>query len=335
MITIQDVAKKANTSIATVSRVLNNKGGYSKKTKEKVIKIIDELGYESNAIARSLKRNKTNTIGVLVPNVSSMLANEILNGIENYASTHDYSVLTSYTYTDRKKVMKSLKTFQKQRVDGLIFVSDNFQEEYYRYICKMDIPVVLAATEDKRFPVSFVKVNDFKASYDAVSYLIAMGHTKIAMISGNPQDPIAGKMRIKGYQEALKAGGARESKILFSQDYNFKSGRKNFKKLIEKYPETTAIFAASDELAVGALNMASELKIIVPHDLSIIGYDNIMMSEMVWPPLTTLSQPLEKIGYEATRELIEEIDKEKQSGVHCYIDHEIVERSSVQKLVAD
>lgn len=334
MITIEDVARKANTSIATVSRVLNDKGGYSEKTKQRVIEVVDALGYESNAIARSLKRNKTNTLGVLVPNVSSMLATAILNGIEDYASTHDYSVLTSYTYTNREKVMKSLKTFQEQRVDGLIFVSDNFEEEYYQYIQKMKIPVVLAATENKEYPVSFVKVNDYKASYDAVSYLIAKGHKKIGMISGNPADPVAGQLRIKGYQKALEDAGVKvdPSKIIYSADYQFESGRKNFKKLIKKHPEITAIFAASDELAVGALNMASELKIVVPDEISIMGYDDILMSTMVWPPLTTLSQPLEKIGYESTKKLLEEIDKLKKSGEHYYIDHEIVERSSVAKL---
>lgn len=334
MITIEDVAKKANTSIATVSRVLNDKGGYSEKTKERVMGVVNALGYESNAIARSLKRNKTNTIGVLVPNVSSMLANEILNGIEEYASTHGYSVLTSYTYTKREKVMKSLKTFQEQRVDGLIFVSDNFEEEYYQYITKMKIPVVLAATEDKEFPVTFVKVNDFKASYDAVSYLISKGHERVAMISGNPADPVAGKLRIEGYKQALKDAGIKvdPSKIMYSTDYIFESGRKNFKKLIKKHPDVTAIFAASDELAVGALNMASELKMSVPEEISIMGYDNILISTMVWPPLTTLSQPLEKIGYESTKKLIQEIEKSKKSGEHYYIEHEIVERSSVAKL---
>lgn len=334
MITIEDVAKKANTSIATVSRVLNDKGGYSEKTKERVIGVVDALGYESNAIARSLKRNKTNTIGVLVPNVSSMLANEILNGIEEYASTHGYSVLTSYTYTNREKVMKSLKTFQEQRVDGLIFVSDNFEEEYYQYIKKMKIPVVLAATENQEYPVSFVKVNDYKASYDAVSYLISMGHEKIAMISGNPVDPVAGKLRIEGYKQALKDAGIRvdSNKIMHSDDYVFESGRKNFKKLMKKELAITAVFAASDELAVGALNMASELKIAVPEEISIMGYDDILISTMVWPPLTTLSQPLEKIGYESTKKLIEEIDKSKKSGDYYYIDHKIVERSSVANL---
>lgn len=335
MITIEDVAKKANTSIATVSRVLNNKGGYSEKTKERVIEVVEALGYESNAIARSLKRNKTNTIGVLVPNVSSMLANEILNGIEEYASTNGYSVLTSYTYTDREKVMKSLKTFQEQRVDGLIFVSDNFEEEYYEYITKMNIPVVLAATENKDFPVTFVKVNDFKASYDAVSYLISKGHESIAMISGNPEDPVAGKLRIEGYKQALTDAGIEvdSSKIMYSTDYIFESGRKNFQKLIKKHPGVTAIFAASDELAVGALNMASELKIAVPDEISIMGYDNILISTMVWPPLTTLSQPLEKIGYESTKKLLQEIEKSKKSGEHYYIDHEVIERSSVAKLM--
>src|SRR5699024_4240973 len=103
----------------------------------------EELGYESNAIARSLKNKKTNTIGVLVPNVSSMLSNEILNGIEEYAHTNGYSVLTSYTYSDSDKVMKSLKTFNEQRVDGLIFVSDFFLSEYYEYVRDRKMPIVL------------------------------------------------------------------------------------------------------------------------------------------------------------------------------------------------
>ena len=164
-----------------------------------------------------------------------------------------------------------------------------------------------------------------------------MGHEKIGMISGNPEDPVAGQLRIKGYRDALKDAGIKvdSSRIMHSNDYLFESGRKNFKKLIKKSPELTAVFAASDELAVGALNMASELKITVPDEVSIMGYDDILISTMVWPPLTTLSQPLERIGYEATRKLIEEIDKSKKSGEHYYIDHQIAKRSSVAKLKED
>lgn len=334
MVTIEDVAKLANTSIATVSRVMNNKSGYSKETKKRVTEAIESLGYESNAIARSLKRNKTNTIGVLVPNVSSMLSNKILNGIEDYASSHNYSVLTSYSYSKPDKVMRSLKTFQEQRVDGLIFVSDDLTDRYYDYILKMDIPMVMAANEDNRYPLSFVKVDDFKAVYDAVSYLIKMGHRKIGMISGHPSEPIAGKVRIEGYKKALADADIEidEGKIIYRNDFNFESGREIFEEMTKKYPDTTAIFAASDELAVGALNKANELNVKVPEDISIIGYDNIPISTMVWPALTTVSQPLEEIGYEATKELLRQIEEEKESDLHCYKTHEIVERASVKKI---
>lgn len=334
MITIEDVARLAGTSIATVSRVMNEKGGYSEKTKQKVIEAIESLGYESNAIARSLKRNKTNTIGVLVPNVSSMLSNEILNGIEDYASSHNYSVLTSYSYSNPEKVMRSLKTFHEQRVDGLIFVSDNLKEEYYNYIVKMNIPMVMAANEDDRYPISFVKVNDFKAVYEAVTYLIEMGHRQIGMISGHPAEPIAGKVRIAGYKKALSDAGIAidESKIIYRNDFNFESGREIFEELLTKFPEITAVFAASDELAVGALNKAYEMNVKIPNQVSIIAYDNLPISTMVWPALTTVSQPLEQIGYEATRELIKKIDQDKKTELHYYIPHEIIKRASVARI---
>lgn len=334
MVTIEDVAKLADTSIATVSRVMNNKSGYSKKTKKRVIEAIESLGYESNAIARSLKRNKTNTIGVLVPNVSSMLSHEILNGIENYASSHNYSVLTSYSYSEPEKVMRSLKTFQEQRIDGLIFVSDILRESYYNYIVKMDIPMVMAANEDDRYPISFVKVDDFKAVHDAVSYLIEMGHEEIGMISGHPDEPIAGKVRIEAYKRALDDANIEidEKKIIYRNDFNFKSGREILEELVSKHPNMTAVFAASDELAVGALNKANELNIKIPEELSLIAYDDTPISTMVWPALTTVSQPLEEIGYEATKELVKKIEEDKNTELHYYIPHKIVKRDSVKRL---
>ena len=302
LVTIEDVAKRANTSIATVSRVLNKKTGYSEKTKLKVLEAIEELGYESNAIARSLKNKKTNTIGVLVPNVSSMLSNEILNGIEEYAHTNGYSVLTSYTYSDAERVMKSLKTFNEQRVDGLIFVSDFFLPEYYEYIRDREMPVVLTATESPDYPLSFIKVDDFKAAYDAVSYLISKGHENIGMISANPEvhPSAAGKSRLEGYKKALQDAhlDIDDKRIVFCDGFTFSIGRSKFKELIKNAPTTTAIFASSDDLAVGALNMAYELGVQIPQEVSIIGYDNIPITEMVWPPLSTVSQPSKKIGYE-------------------------------------
>lgn len=161
-----------------------------------------------------------------------------------------------------------------------------------------------------------------------------MGHKNISMISGQEENPIAGQLRVNGYKKALKEAGIDfdRRKIVFGEDFTFEYGQKGFSKLLQRNPEMTAIFAASDELAVGALNKANELKISIPKDLSIIGYDNIMITEMVWPPLTTVSQPLEKIGYLATKKLIQEIDHKTESIVHKYIKHEIIERGSVMDL---
>jgi len=334
MTTIEDIAKKANTSIATVSRVLNNKEGFSEETRQKVLQAMEETGYESNAIARSLKKQKTNTIGVVIPNISSMLSNDILNGIEEYAHAHDYSVIVSYTYSDPKKVMQTLKTFNEQRVDGILFTSDYLTDEYYQYLERMNAPVVLVATEAQNYSLPFVKVNDVKASYAAVDHLIQKGHTNIGMLSGPPSDPIAGAPRIEGYKQALKEADIeiKDSKIVHRKDFSFDDGKATVKKLLDKHPDTTAIFAASDELAIGALKMAHEEGIAVPEELSIIGYDNLLMAEMVWPGLTTLAQPLQQMGYEATKMLVQSIQKKEKNDKAMYIPYEIIERDSVKAL---
>lgn len=333
MTTIEDVAKKANTSIATVSRVLNNKKGFSDETKQRVLEAVNETGYESNAIARSLKNKKTNTIGVIIPNISSMLSSEILKGIEEFANAHDYNVIVSYTYSDPVKVMKALKTFHEQRVDGLIFTSDPLKKEYYTSIEKMGIPVVLVATESKEFQVPFIKVNDFEATITAVNYLIDQGHTEIGMLSGAPEDPIAGKPRIEGYKEALKKAGLEVDlqKIKSHESFGYEDGKETLKSLINQSPEVTAVFAASDEMAAGAIKLAHEMGIDIPGQLSIIGYDNIFLGEVIWPALTTVAQPLQKMGLGATRLLVDLIKGNYKTEKQVYISHEIVERESVKR----
>lgn len=333
MATIEDVAKQAKTSIATVSRVLNKKTGFSEETRQRVLDAIETTGYESNAIARSLKKNKTNTLGVLIPNISSMLSAEILNGIEEYATAHNYNVLVNYTYSKPTKVMKALKTFNEQRVDGLIFTSDLLLEDYYDYLNRMDIPVVLVATESKEYSMPFIKVNDLEASYDAVTYLIDQGHTEIGMMGGNPQDPNAGSQRLEGYKNALTDANLPFDSRSFVHNigYSFEDGVANLKQLLKQFPEVTAIFASSDEMAAGAIKTAHDRGIAVPEELSVIGYDNILISKVIWPALTTVAQPLQKMGEEATKMLIQLIQNKGSTGKQLYIPHQLIERASVQK----
>lgn len=334
MVTIHDVAKEANTSIATVSRVINDLGGYSETTKEKVLKAVEALGYESNAIARSLIVNKTHTIGVVFPNISSMLTYEFLNGIENVAYQKGFSVIVSHTYSKPKRMMESLKNLIEKRVDGIIFASDAVEKEQLEYLQKKNVPVVYLSTKTDNDSFPYVKVDDYQAAFDVAKYLVSIGHTEIGMVAGNPLDLISGVPRIKGFVAGLEQAGLSidNSKITYGADYSFEDGRVQFGHLMTKNPQLTAVFLASDEMASGALTMAHEMEIRVPDEVSIIGYDNAMLSRTTIPALTTLAQPLVEMGEKSCDMLIQMINKEEKVD-SIIMDHQIIERKSVKKLI--
>lgn len=331
-VTIKDVAKHANVSIATVSRILNNTSvGYSEETKKMVMKAIQDLNYKPNAIARGLINKKTQSIGVLFPDVSSMLTSEVLYGIERAVHESGHSVIVCNTNSSNKKTLDYLQVLYENRVEGLIFVSSFLTEDYYKAIKAMDIPTVLVSTKSQKYPLPYVKVDDKDAAYTATSYLIEKGHRKIAMLSGNPKDPIAGRPRIDGFKAALEDHGLPyDDSILFASDHFFyEDGKEMFTRLMNKNPEVTAVFAASDEIAAGALSAAYQLKIQVPNDISIIGYDNLKIAEMAIPPLTTVEQPLREMGKKAAELLFESMTT-GETGQSIIMPHKIIERESVK-----
>lgn len=329
--TIKDVAKQANVSIATVSRVLNGLGGYSKSTEEKVIKAIHELGYQPNAFARGLIKNKSNTIAILFPEVSSQFSSKILRGVEEEAHELRSSVIVCNTASYGKRTMKYLEVLAEKRIDGILFVSEKITAEYYKKLESIKVPVVLVATESYQYHLPFVKVDDRHAAYTATSYLIKNGHTNIGMISGNKEDPIAGLPRIEGYKQALTANGLNvdDDNMVFSKGFSFEDGLANLPILLRKVPDLTAIFAASDSIAMGAISAAYKLGIRIPDDISIIGYDNLPIAEMSIPPLTTVAQPLEKMGKVAANMLFSMMES-GQIAESRIMPHSIVERESVR-----
>lgn len=330
--TIKDVAKKANVSIATVSRILNNQKGYSEKTKRKVLEVIEELDYYPNAIARGLINKKTSTIGVLFPALSSMLVTELLAGIEKAAHLLGSSVIVCHTESNGSKTMKYLQLLNEKRVDGIIFTSEVLKEEYYEFIQKMNIPLVLLSTESRAYSVPYVKVDDRHAAYSATQYLIKNGHIRIGMISGNRNDLIAGKPRIEGFKNALMDYDLpiQDSQIIYSEGFTFTDGLQGLKKLRNQAPEVTAIFTASDEIAFGAISAAFQMGIKIPGDLSIIGYDNLKIAEMSIPPLTSLAQPFYEMGEKAARMIFDMMNGD-QLVESRIMPHSIKERSSVLK----
>jgi len=332
--TIKDVAKHANVSIATVSRIVNGLPGYSEETKKKVQESIEALGYQPNAIARGLINKRTQTIGVLFPEVSGMLSSEVLEGVENAAHDGGFSVIVCNTTSSGKRTVKYLRLLQEKRVDGIIFASEDVKKEYYKIFEEMKVPVVLVSTASSQYDLPYVRVNDYEGAYKATEYLIQKGHEEIGMIGGSYQDPIAGIPRMQGFKDALQKHGLpfSDDHLTTNEGYRFQNGKESLPLLLKKLPNMTALFAASDEMAIGAMSAAHQLGVKVPEELSIIGYDNLKIAEMCYPALTTVSQPLKDMGQTAGEILVNLIKGEKKEAESRYMPFSIVERQSVSDL---
>lgn len=330
--TIKDVAKMAGVSVATVSRVLNNLPGYSEDTRLKVMQAVKELEYQPNAIARGLVNKRTETIGVLFPSVSSSFSSEILHGIEEVAHEHNYSVIVCNTAEDGKRTMKYLQVLREKRVDGIIFSSGVLKPEYYEAVQAMGVPLVLVATQSEFDGVPYVKVDDRQAAYDAAEYLIRRGHRRIGMIGGGEADRIAGKPRYDGFRQALRDHGIPLADAMVQDGgFTFEGGLRAAERLLEAAPETTAVFAAADEMAIAVISAAAGRGIAVPEELSVIGYDNLKLAEMSNPPLTTVAQPLQEMGGLAARKLIAQLDSGITAASEVAL-HTVIERGTVKTL---
>ncbi|PSA94211.1 LacI family transcriptional regulator [Bacillus atrophaeus] len=325
LVTIKDVAKQAEVSVSTVSRIMNNLPGYSEETKKRVEKVIKEIGYQPNAVARGLINRKTKTIGVLVPKVSDLFASEVLAGIEDSAHDLDYSVMVCKTNFDGVRTINYLQTLSEKRVDGIVIVSQGITSECYKKIEKMDVPVALVATQSD-FPLPFIKVNDYQAAYDAASYLVQKGHSKVGMIAGTKGDVISTVPRVEGFKEALSDGGITVTDQMIAYGYfDFKSGIEAMSQLLINEPTITAVFCASDEMAAGALSLLHKKGIKIPSEISVVGYDNTAMAEKTVPPLTTLAQPLYDMGRASIDLLLSSSAK-----IENLYPHHIVERETVR-----
>ncbi len=327
--TINDVAKKAGVSIATVSRIINGLPGYTAETRQTVLDTIQEIGYKPNAIARGLVNKHTNTIGVLLPSISSRLASVLLEGIENTAHHLDYSTIICNTERDGNRTIEYLNVLSEKQVDGIIITSEWLKDVYEEALVAMKIPVVLVLTVSSHSQIPYIKLDDKQAAYQATKYLIERGHKEIGMISGSEDDKIAGLPRIEGYKQAMADNGLTisEDRIVYG-DFAYKSGIMCMEELYRKLPDLSAVFAASDEMAVGALTYAYKKGIKVPDTLSVIGYDDTQDAEMAIPPLTTVHQPVYEMGQRA----VEMLFSSKETAESVIMPHHIVERDSVRRI---
>ncbi|MCD9022819.1 LacI family DNA-binding transcriptional regulator [Cohnella silvisoli] len=294
---IKDVAKKAGVSVTTVSRVLNGEKYVKDDLKARVQRAIDELGYSPSHIARSLVRKKTNLIGVIVPDVTSSFYSTILSTIEKTASINEYNLMVCNIIEDNDKELKYLQIFKQMRVDGIIIMHEKLNTEIRELIHKLDIPIIFSSVKPVEQKFVSVIIDDYAAAYDATRYLIGLGHSRIGFIGGDMRDVTSGQNRFAGYKQALAdcAIEAIGDYIRFG-DYKTQSGYEIMKEMLAGDVVPTAVFAVSDDMAVGAMNCIHDDGLRVPDDLSVIGFDGSQLTEQVRPRLSSMEQPILEMG---------------------------------------
>lgn len=307
-ITIADVAKKAGVSTATVSRVLNNKDRVKDETRQKILDIVKELGYFPNSSAKRLRDNIANTIGVIVPDISTSFYSEIVKGIENKANEMGCNLIVCDAQNRKEKERGYLKLMYNGSVDGMIFVIPQLNKDELKQIQdNYSFTVFGVNTEDCNIPS--ITVDNIDGAYQAVAHLCAHGYTRIAYIGGieaeNDYDHLA---RLEGYKRALY-----DSNLDFIPEYiengryTEEGGSSAFLRLMKLNNPPEAVFCANDEMALGVLKIARKTNIKIPEQVGLIGFDNIRICQYTNPPLTTVSQPAYNIGVLLCERLLQKI----------------------------
>ncbi|UOE93471.1 MULTISPECIES: catabolite control protein A [Bacillaceae] len=327
--TIYDVAREAGVSMATVSRVVNGNPNVKPATRKKVVDAIERLGYRPNAVARGLASKKTTTVGVIIPDISSIFFAELARGIEDIATMYKYNIILCNSDQNKEKEIHLLNTLLEKQVDGIIFMGAQIREELAEQLKRSPVPVVLAATLDKDQDVPSVVIDYKRAVYDAVTHLINKGHTKIGMLSGSLEDPVNGYQKFAGYREAIESAGLPfDENFVKIGDYTYDSGIEAMESFIEMENKPTAIFAATDEMALGIIHGAQDKGFHVPNDFEVIGFDNTRLATMVRPTLSTVVQPMYDIGAVSMRLLTKYMNKEEVSDHIVVLPHRIELRNS-------
>jgi LacI family transcriptional regulator len=325
---LKDVAKLAEVSLGTASKVINNI--YVKpELRLRVEAAMKTLDYTPNAIARSLKANTTNSIGIMIPDISSPVVGKVLKGIENKGREAGYSLLIYQTAMDSKVEEEAIDTFLRNKVDGIIYAGNTVTDHIASKLRGTKVPVVFVMTDypDKSF--SSVRIDNESAAYTAVDYLCSSGHKKILMLAGKPDDPNAGVPRLEGYKSALKAHHIiMDNQLVLSGNYSLNRGYTDMKRVLSEALDFTAVFAVSDEVAIGAVKALTEAGMSVPKDVSIIGFDGIDMVDFVTPALATISQPFYQLGEESANVLINRL-KFGKGNVSLIFPHQLKKNGSV------
>lgn len=328
-VTLKDIAERAGVTSATVSMVINNKPNISDATRKKVLKIAKDLNYYPNVIARGLATKKSNSIGVIVPNLASSFIVRVLQGIKSTNRDIEYTVQLFDTVGQKENESQLFQRLARERrIDGVILISSNVTDEELNIFREESVPSIIVAR--KCDSLDSVYVNNEQGAFDATEYLIGKGHVSIACVTGLKQ-AAATEDRLLGYKNALA-----HHNIAFRPELHFEVeddmmnfGVDVFEKIRSIEPAVTAVFApAGDMVAIGILKEAKRRGMRVPEDLAVVGYDDIPAAEVVEPSLTTVRQPKLEMGDYAINMIVDKIEGRETGIKHKELPTKFIIRES-------
>ena len=330
-LTLDEIAKKAGVSRTTASRVLNNRPNVREEVRQRVLAIIEETGYQPNPAARSLAAQRSQIIGLVLPRRTDVLFSDpyfsfLLHGVAEGCNLHDYTLTLFLLQTEADEEKLYPKLSQQGLLDGLVFQVGSIGDSLITQLIDAHIPLVIAGRPAQSDNVSYVDVDNTAGAYQAVMHLLQLGYTRVGTITGSLNTTV-GLDRKLGYEKALKTRGFEiDESLIVAADFTEMGGYYAMRRMLNNLPQ--AIFIASDIMAAGALRAIQEANLKVPHDIALVGFDDLPPAILSTPQLTTIRQPIRRFGRKAVEMLIDIIENGETVPQHVIFNTELVIRDS-------
>lgn len=323
---IYDVAKKAGVGIATVSRVINDSDKVKAETRDKIIQVMNELDYRPSKVAQNLAKQKSNAVAVILPSFVDHFFVEVLKGIQDSLEKKEVDLILYKIDVDEKRISKIMDIVHSRKVDGIAAITMNISNSNYQELLESEMPVVIADERSKDF--HSIYFDNIKGAEMAVDYLFNSGHQKIAFINGDPEHYNA-QERFQGVKKAFKKHKLDlDEKYIIESDFYAEDGYQSMQELLEmprsQWP--SAVFAASDNQAIGAIQALEERALKAPDDIALIGYDNIELAKYL--KITTIWQPMYKLGQLTIEVLLKAIEGDLKERFEKELDLSLIKRET-------
>ncbi|GAP08061.1 transcriptional regulator, LacI family [Anaerolinea thermolimosa] len=307
MPTIQDVARRAGVAPITASRVINNNGYASQDVRQRVLRAVEELGYVPNTLARSLRSRRTNTLALILTDITNPFFTTVARGVEDAASDAGYTVIFCNTDENEDEEQKYLNLLLQKRVDGILLVPARSGHGAIQSALAQGVPLVVIDRRVANEPVDVVRCDSEGGAYALTRRLIRSGYQRIALLNG-PKGVSTAEDRAAGYLRALAEAGLQEHALVFYGHFTQASGAEMTTRALLHQPPPQALFAANNFIAIGALQKIRELDVRIPEDLALVGFDDLPPALVTFPFLTVVAQPAYEMGQRAARMLIDRLE---------------------------